>query len=493
MTQPRTIGIIDLGSNSFHMMVTRIEENHTSVVDTLKEPVRLRRGLGADGTISLEAQERALACLGRFAQRLRGLDDIRVVGTNTLRRAHNTKSFLKKIEEVLGAPVEVIGGIEEARLIYLGVASNLPASERRNLVVDIGGGSTEFIIGRNLEPLVRETRPMGCVSMGMDYFPDNIMTRKRLQKALLQVGQELEAHQTNFSRDRWDRAIGSSGSIKAIRSILEAISGSQVITRAGLESILERIQWGKRVNESSLPGLREDRYEVFPGGFAVLYGVFQVFGIESMDVSPYSMREGLLLDYLGRTSGLGDVREATVTRLQNFYGVDKEQAQRVKDTAMLLFQQIIGIFFGRRNAARKILGWAADLYEIGQAVAHSGYHKHGAYILLNGDLDGFNRVEQCLLAFLVLNHRKRLKMEPLPYENEQELPLVLIMRLACILNRERITINLPDLAIDWKKRQIFLQIDPKWLDKRPMTRYDLELEQAYWKRVGMSLLINPQV
>ena len=490
MKKNRTIAIIDLGSNSFHMMVTRIEDNHTSMLDTLKEPVRLRRGLREDGTLSEEARKRALDCLRRFAQRTRGLDDIRVVGTNTLRRAKNTKQFLREIEDILGSQVEVIGGIEEARLIYLGVASNLPPSDQRNLVIDIGGGSTEFIIGKNMEPLVRETRPMGCVSMGMDFFHDGVMTKKRFQKSQMKVGQELETYQQTFSSDRWDRAIGSSGTIKAIRSVIEAITGSQVITREGLNAVLERIQWGKSVDQYSLPGLREDRFEVFPGGFAVLYGVFNGFGIERMDVSLNSMREGLLLDYLGRTSGLGDVRQSTVERLQTFYGVDKAQSERVKKTALALFQQIMGIIFERRNAARKLLGWAADLHEIGLAVAHSGFHKHGAYILLNGDLDGFNRVELCLLAFLVLNQRKRLKTDPLPYENEQEWPLVFIMRLACIFNRERIDVELPDLAIDWRKKQIRLQIDAKWLENRPMTKLDLEMEQAYWKRMGMSLNIN---
>lgn len=487
---PHTLGVVDLGSNSFHLMIARIEKGHYTVLDTLKEPVRLRQGLDPKGEIDPASQARAMACLERFAQRLRGTDYIRVVGTNTMRRAKNTRAFLKKIEEILGEQVDVIGGIEEARLIYLGVASNLPLSEKRNLVIDIGGGSTEIIVGKNMEPLNRETRPIGCVGFSMEFFPDGIITKKRFNRALLKVAQEMENLSRNYSPDHWDRAIGASGTVKAIAHAIQAIDNDQtLITKAGLDALRLRIPWGKPFEDNPLPGLRDDRIPVFPGGLAILYGIFEAFGIESMTVSPYSMREGLLVDYLGRT-GDKDVREETVDRLMSFYSVDLAQAERVRKTARALFQHLIGNLFDRRHQARKLLDWAARLHEMGLVIAHSGYHKHGAYIIMNGDLDGFSRVELCQLAFLVLNHRKRLKTDPLPYETDQEWPLVLILRLAFILNRERVDIELPDIAITWRKKTISLNIDEEWLATRPMTEFDLQAERAYWKREGYTFQIK---
>jgi len=483
---------MDLGSNSFHMMVARVDNGRVTVIDTHKEPVRLRFGLQPDGTLSEEAQDRALASLRRFAQRLRGIKEIRVVGTNTLRRAKNPKPFLKKIEEILKTPVEVIGGSEEARLIYLGVSNNMPPSDQRNLVIDIGGGSTEFIIGKNKDSELRETRPLGCVGFTMDFFPDGVITKKRFNRAVFKVSQELEGYVQALSVDRWDRAIGASGSIKAIGSVVNAIRGDDVITVDGLKDIFDRIPWGETVGPATFPGLREDRIPVFMGGFSVLYGIFHVCGIKEMIISPHSMREGLFLDYIGRT-GEHDTRDETVMRLKQFYGVDIAHGDRVKKTVLELFRQMIGNLFERRNTVRKMLCWAADLHEIGRAVAHTGYHKHGAYIILNGDMDGFSRVEQCLLGFLVLNHRKRLKTDPLPYETKQELPLVLLLRLACIFNRERIPVDLPDLAIGWRKKQITFQIDQEWLSNHPMTHYDLGLEQAWWKRIGYNLIINQDI
>ncbi len=485
----RTLAIIDLGSNSFHMMISRLEGTRVTVLDRVREPVRLRMGLREDGSLTEEAQERALACLSRFEQRLRGVDQIRVVGTNTLRRAKDPTPFLRRIEALLKTPVDVIGGREEARLIYLGVASSLAPSNLRNFVIDIGGGSTEFIIGRGMEHLVRETRPIGCVAYAMDHFPDMVPTKKRLAKATLSVAQELEGYQQLLHRSQWDRCIGSSGTIKAIGAVLQGLGESGEITPAGLDLILSKIKWNAPLTKSSLPGLREDRVPVFLGGFAVLKGIFDIFGIERMEISPNSMREGLLLDALGRDQHT-DPRQATVNHLMRFYNVDRDQAMRVRQTALALFPHVMGEYFRRREEMRLLLCWAAELHELGMAVAHSGYHKHGAYILQNGDLDGFSQVEQSRLAFLVLNHRKRLKADALPYGTEPEWPLVMVLRLAYLLNREHVDFDLPDIAINFHKKSIELFIDRAWLNSRPMTRLDLESEQRYWRRIDYSFAVN---
>ena len=493
MQNTRTIAVIDLGSNSFHMMVAQTQNEYLRILDTLKEPVRLRMGLRADGTITQAARQRALDCLTRFAQRIRRVDEIRVVGTNTLRRAQDAKRFLKEMEEVLRAPVEVIGGMEEARLIYQGVAHYLPPSADRNFVIDIGGGSTELIIGKHEQALTRESRSIGCVSFTLDYFEDGIVTPNRFNQAVLRVGQELEALQQPLHKENWDRVIGASGTVKAVGGVLAAMGGDKnIITRAGLNAIRDRIMTGKKMSATPLPGLRDDRVPVFAGGFALLFGVFEAFDIDRMTVSAYSLREGLLLDCLGRAQNK-DIREETVNRLKSFYKVDIPQAERVRKTVGILLQRMRANLSHGRNTVQKILGWAADLHEIGLAIAHAGFHKHGAYILLNGDMDGFSRVEQCLLAFLVLNQRKRLKTEPLPYETKEEWPLVFIMRLACLLNRERMDIALPAITIRWRGKKIELFMEPDWLVDHPLTQYDLELEQGYWQRIGYCLiLIKPQ-
>jgi len=494
MPHRRTIAILDLGSNSFHLLVARTEDDRISVIDALKEPVRLRSGLLPDGTLTDESQERALACLSRYAQRLRGLhpDDIRAVGTNTLRRAKNTGDFIDKIESLLGVPLEIIGAGEEARLIYLGVANYLPPSPARNFVVDIGGGSTEFIVGVNLEARVRESRPLGCVGWTMDFFPDGIVTKKRFKKAVMTVEQELEGFHQTFSPDKWDRAIGASGTLKAVGAVISALGGGDTITMAGLRAIKERLPWGAPLTANSFPGLNEERVPVFIGGFAVTFGIFKAFAIPAMSISQNSIREGLLLESLGRAQDK-DIRTDTVARLQTVYGVDQQQSERVKRTAMHLFAQIMGLFFERRQLARQVLGWAADLHEIGLSIAHTGYHKHGAYIILNGDLDGFSRVEQSFVSFLVLNHRKRLKTDPMLYENRMKWALVLILRLAFIFNRERITKEPADVAINWQKKNIIdMFIGKAWLAHNPMTVFDLQLEQKYWKGIGYTLNLNGQ-
>ena len=491
MKSDQTYAALDLGSNSFHMLVVRVEEKYMAVIDNLKETVRLGAGLNEADELIEPAQERALECLRRFSQRLRGLDPehIRIVGTNTLRRAKNARDFLMRVQDILPVPVNVLGGSEEARLIYLGVNHYLKPSEDRNFVIDIGGGSTELIIGRNLDPSIRESLPMGCVSWSLKYFPKGRVSRKAFDNAVLAVGQQVERYTNLFRAGNWERAIGASGTIKAIAAMHKALGlpGDQ-ITREGMHQIRDNMLAAKSIQEADLPGLKEDRVEVIAGGFAILFGLFQELRIKSMRVSTNALREGVLLDLLGRVRNQ-DKRIETVERLQNFYGCDLGHANRVRRTALQLFPQVLDQTLYRHTLAKDILGWAADLHEIGLAIAHHGYHKHGAYILLNGDLDGFSQSEQGLVSFLVLNHRKRLKTQQLPYEYQFDWPLVLILRLAHILHRERRDLTIPDIKIQWRKRRIDLVIDPDWLEKHPLTHYDINLEINYWRRLGIKLVI----
>jgi len=491
-TEPNTIAALDLGSNSFHMVIARVEQGRPVIIDTLKESVRLREGLSKRGMLSDEACARALDCLSRFAQRLRGIprENIRVVGTNTLRGAKNAGPFLEQIRALLEVPVEVIAGREEARLIYLGVANQLPEDDRRYLVVDIGGGSTELIIGQNHAPQQLESRPMGCVSYTREFFNEGKITKGCFKKALTEVSHNLEPHWRNFRPKHWDLAIGTSGTIKAIAAVLTQQGKTHgTITRAALEELLEMMYKVKRLNSLELPGLKPDRVPVFPGGLAILAGIFRTLEIEEMEISYQSLREGVLLDLIGRE--VSDERAATVARMMEFYRVDAVQASVVRETAQRFFPFIRHAIRHEATIARNVLGWAADLHEIGMAIAHPNYHRHGAYILMNGDMSGFSRIEQGLLSFLVMNHRKSLKRPELPLENAYDWALLLALRLAVILHRERRRKKIPDVAIDWRDDEIVLRFDSEWLEDQPLTRHDLEIERRSWKKLGRTLKIEP--
>lgn len=493
MPKSRTIATLDLGSNSFHMLIARVEEDGTArVIDSLKETVRLREGLREDGSLTRVVQERAIACLTRFEQRLRPLhpDNFRVVGTNTLRSAKNASEFIDRIEHTLKARVHIIGGREEARLIYAGVTANEPATGNRNFIVDIGGGSTEFIIGIDRDPRIMESRPMGCVSYSMQFFKNQIFSQKALDKALISVSQELERYQATFLPENWDTAIGSSGTVKAIGAVAEANKFcSDGITAEAMEAICKQLLKMKKLTEGALPGLKDDRVPVFLGGFAVLYGIFKTYNVKHMKVSVQSLREGVLYDLLDREHH-HDRRLETVDRMKHFYSVDILQAERIRKTAMDLFPMIADQIIHDHETAESVLGWAAELHEVGMSIAHHGYHKHGAYILFNTDMDGFTKTEQSLLSFLVLNHRKRLKETALDYDGKVDWPLVFVLRLAVILHRDRVSKTLPKIGLEWRGKKILLGIEVDWLRDHQLTRHDLETEVACWKKLGYKLLIN---
>jgi len=482
---PYTIAALDLGSNSFHMVIARVEEGRPIIIDTIKESVRLREGLNKKGILSKEAMGRALECLERFEQRLRGIDreHIRVVGTNTLRGAKNSGRFLEQILELLGKPVEVIRGTEEARLIYLGVTTQLADRPTRNLVGDIGGGSTELILGHQHVPNILESRPMGCVSYTQEFFGEGKLSKRRFDDAIDKVQLLLEPYRRKLKRKHWDVAIGTSGTAKATAAILTQQGKTRnTITAGGLEDLLQQAIDCKRIDSLELPGLKPDRAPVYPGGLAILCGVFRSLGIEEMEISYQSLREGVILDLIGRETS--DIRRETVAKMMTFYRVDVRQAETVRDTALKLFPQIAKSIRHETTMARNVLGWAADLHEIGLAIAHANYHRHGAYILLHGDMTGFSRIEQGLLSFLVLNHRKSLKKTELPYENKHDWALLLVLRLSVIFHRERRHKQIPEVTLTYRHKSIQLVLDADWLADHPLTRKDLEEEARYWKKLG---------
>lgn len=484
---------LDLGSNSFHVLLARFDGRRLVVLDRYKDTVRLATGLQDDGNLSDEAMERAYHALKKIAERIRPLPAayVRVVGTNTLRAAKNRDVFLSSAEKILGVPINIISGLEEARLIYLGVGKDFTPEDRTRLVVDIGGGSTELVLGRN-KPLKLESLYMGCVSFGRQFFPEGRVTRRSYEKALLAARSEVQGLVSEFSAGNWDEAVGSSGTIRSIERVLDGMGLNQnhVVTLEGLEQLAEHVIAAKYTELLDLPGLDEDRRPVFAGGLAVLHGIFAELKITAMHVSMYAIREGIIYDLAGRLHQR-DKRIETIERMMHQYHVDRAQARRVNRFAQNLMKQVEHQLATDAEQARRLLQWAIDLHEIGLSIAHSGYHKHGAYILANSDMPGFSRQEQQLLSFLVLNHRRKLKLEPATYGFTPDWRLVAVLRLSCLFLRRRDAALLPaqpDIAFQGSRCRV--RLPAKWLDQHPLTREDLLQEKHLLATVGLELTVS---
>jgi exopolyphosphatase/guanosine-5'-triphosphate,3'-diphosphate pyrophosphatase len=487
-----TIAAVDLGSNSFHMIVARLQDEQLQVIDRLREPVRLAAGLDERDRLDAAANARALDCLQRFGQRLREMPAgaVRVVGTNTLRRAHETSDFLDAAQQALGHPIEIISGIEEARLIYLGVSHSLVQAGKRRLVIDIGGGSTELIIGEEFQPRYLESLYMGCVQMSRAFFADGKISKPRMRDAVLAARLELQPVEVEFRRRGWDSVAGASGTIKAVREVVAANGWSDYgITPDSLRRLRKALVTAGDVNSMELKGLQEGRQPVFPGGVAVLSAVFEALEIERMQVSQGALREGLLYDLIGRIRH-EDTREATVAALEQRYQIDTEHAQRVSVTALSLFDQAPRTW-GLDESGRHWLEWAARLHELGVAIAHSQHHRHGAYVLQHGDLFGFSYRDQMVLAVLVRCHRRRVVtdiIESLPKGLiEPVTRLVVLMRLAVLLHRSRSPAAIAEVPTMFQEQGVKLMFPEGWLDEHPLTRGDLELEQGYLDAIGYQL------
>ncbi len=486
------IAAVDLGSNSFHMIVARVADGDIHVVDRLRETVRLAAGLDEQGRLVGPAVERALACLERFGQRVRELPQgaVRAVGTNTLRKARNGMAFLEQAREALGHPIDIISGVEEARLIYLGVAHSLGADDRRRLVVDIGGGSTELIIGRGFEPRHMESLYMGCVSSTQRFFGDGGITAEGWRRAVIAARLELRPVARSYRILGWDLSVGASGTALAIARCLRASGWSaDGITLEGLRRLRKAMIKAGSIKRLDLPGIGKDRAQVFPGGVAVMQAVFEGLGIEQMTVSDGALREGLLYDHLGRIRH-EEIRPRTMQSLQRRFALDAAHGHRVAEAAAMLFAQAAEPWgLGEEDA--NLLQWAARVHELGLAIAHSGHHKHGAYILAYADLPGFTRQEQQVLAALVRTHRRKFVQEPfaaLPeYRREAVRRLALLLRLAVLLNRGRPAQPIPPLRAEYTQETIRLEFPEGYLEAHPMTEADLVNERAYLKAVGFKL------
>lgn len=486
------IAAVDLGSNSFRLQVGQVRGNQIYELDGIKETVRLGAGLGSDKQLDGVSQLRALSALSKFGERLRGFhpDAVRAVATNTLRVAKNGASFLVQAEAALGFPIEVIAGREEARLIYLGVAHTLPNPRQQQMIVDIGGGSTECIIGRNFKPLHLESLYMGCVSYSLRFFPNGQIDRKSFHEAELAAGQELQTIVNAYREAGWETAVGSSGTARAIADLLELNGFAEHgITRKGVDRLAEALIRAGNVNHARLEGMRSDRTPVLPGGLAIMSAVFKAFDLEQMEFSEGALRLGVLYDLLGRNHH-DDLREATVRHFQRRYGVDLAQAKRVEATALSLLRQIMPAANAPENDDAQFLSWAARLHEAGISVAHSSYHKHSAYILENADMPGFSRRDQARLARIVLGHRGKLeRVQPLARDPVEWL-LIFCLRTAVVLHRARDAHALPPIAAAATPKSYQLSVPAGWLAEVPLTAAALEEDARQWGGLGVNLKIR---
>ncbi len=489
-----TVAALDLGSNSFHMIVARFAGNRLMVLDRLKDMVRLAAGLDRQNRLSPEVMQRALASLERMAQRIRDLPEanVRVVGTNTLRKARNGAEFVERAGAVLGREVEIISGREEARLIYLGASHALEDNMERRLVVDIGGGSTELVLGHQFQPETMDSLYMGCVSMSSEFFPTGRITAAAMKAAELAARQELEPVVERYRSRGWDSAIGASGTILAIQDVVAAQGwSSERITADALKKLKAQLISHGQVDKLALPRLPGQRAPVFPGGVAILTAVFKALGIDQMQITSGALREGLLWDLLGRQHQ-SDIREQTVTDLSARYHVDPEQALAVRETALQLLAAVAEPWQLTDPEMPQLLRWASQLHEIGMDIAYSQYHKHGSYLLQNLEMPGFSRTEQHKLALLVRLHRRKLprtELETFPLEKPQELmQLALLLRCAVVLHRARNQTQAPPLArIKALPNGIHLDFTGRWLRHHPLTRLDLADEARAWAGLGIGL------
>lgn len=489
------VAAVDLGSNSFHLIIARVLGDQLTVLDRLREPVRLAAELDAEGNLGEKALERMLTSLKRFRERLVDLPArrVRAVGTDTFRRVRQPKDLLARASAALGVPIEVVPGGEEARLIYLGVAHEEPAIEGRRLVIDIGGGSTECILGKRFAPLLKDSLSMGCVNFTQRFFEDGRLTRKAFRKAEIAASLEFEPMQRRYQEAGWEDCVGASGTINAIRDVVHGNGWSEgPLTLRDLKRLRRALIAAEQVDKLDLPGLTPERAPVLAGGLAILKAAFEGLGIESLRPSRAALREGVLYDLLGRIRH-EDVRDRTIRALSERYHVDADQAERVERTVRRCLEHVAEDWKLEPEGSSQLLTWAARMHEIGLALSHSGHHKHGGYILENSDMPGFSRQDQLRLAALVKSHRRKLSRtafaEFAPPAAETLQRLCVLLRLAVRLHRTRSPKVLPNFALKTTSEGLELRFPATWLDRHPLTSADLEEEDGLLSECSIRLRV----
>ena len=489
------IAAIDLGSNSFHMVLAKADHGELRILERLGDKVQLAAGIDEQRLLSEEAMQRGLDCLRRFAQLTASLPEgaVRVVGTNALREAHNRGEFIRRAEEVLGHPVEVISGREEARLIYLGVSHSIADTPGKRLVTDIGGGSTEFIIGQRFEPLLRESLQMGCVSYTQRFFKDGKITPARYAQAYTAARLEIMGIEHALRRLGWEDVVGASGTIKAIGLAIQSAGlGNGEVNVQGLAWLKRKIFKLGEVDKIDLDGIKPDRRGIFPAGLAILEAIFDACEIQRMSHSEGALREGVLYDLLGRHHH-EDVRERTLSALMERYHVDLDQAARVEAKALEALEQVADAWQLDDEWHRDLLLWAARVHELGLDIAHYQYHKHGAYLVEHSDLAGFSRQDQHMLALLVRGHRRNIPKDKFADFGEEGLKLIrlcVLLRFAILFHHIRGTQEMPRVRLEASEQSLEIVFPEGWLEANPLTQADFTQEAGWLKRIGVELSVR---
>ncbi len=498
------VAAVDLGSNSFRMLVAQVVKTPSGTqlrpIDTLRESVRLAAGLTDSKLLGNDAYQRGISAIHRFGERIRGFDPsrVRAVATNTLRVAKNASNFVRDAEEALGFPIEVIAGVEEARLIYIGAAHEVSAVQGNRLVVDIGGGSTELIIGKGYEPKLMESLYIGCVSHSLRFFPKGNIDAHAFKEAELAARREIQVIAGAYLKSGWKQVIGSSGTARALADLIAEnnfnchvdegltmgrVNGaSGLITRDGLRAMKKHLLKYDHISQVELVGLRDDRRAVWPGGLAIMIAVFDELGIESMEVTDAALRVGVLYDLLGRSQH-DDMRFVTVEQFMQRYAVDRDQAKRVGHYAAEFLAQLPKPDSESRSDNIALLQWAANLHEIGLSISHNGYHKHSAYIAGNADMPGFSKNDQARLAALLIGHTGKLgKLANNP--SFKDWRMLFCLRLAQALCRGRSDANLPKVKVSEHDGSYLVSLSKDWAREHPLTEFSLLKEAAEWDRIG---------
>lgn len=490
--RPRRIAAIDLGSNSFHMTLAELGPVGIKTYHREKRKVRLAAGLNDANQLDEAAQNRALDTLGIFGQILEEFqpDHVRVVGTFTFRTAVNIQSLIQPALKVLPYPIEILSGTEEARLIYQGVSHDQHLADN-TLVVDIGGGSTELIIGQGTEAKLLHSCNMGCVSLSERFFPNGEITARGFQRATLFSAQQLEGIRIRYLTTGWHMAIGSSGTIKALSQCAIGLGLSDGNLNADiLQTLKEYLISAGHIDNVMLPGLNEDRIPVICGGLAILLAVFDLLEVNTMSYSDAALREGLLLGVQDRLRHV-DIRHLTVEQLAKRFGCDTLQAQKVAKTAQTMFDSVVLSWQLGHLDYHKLLYWACQLHEIGHQINHVGCHKHAAYIISNSAMAGFNAEQQAVLAFLLLSQRKALHIDAIPtfdmYDLTTTLKIILLLRLSIRLNQFRQSDTMDSFEVSADRNQLTIRFHSIWKDREELFSSDLNAEQEQFQPLGIEL------
>lgn len=492
------LAAIDMGSNSFHLAIARVDHGEVKKVASMSEKVQLAAGLDENKNLTEAAQQRGLACLSRFVGRLCSVQPnrLRIVATNALRQAKNGHEFIQKAAEILPKHIEIIAGREEARLIYLGVSHTMVNSGRR-LVIDIGGGSTELIIGEEFEPIHTESLQMGCVAFTKAFFVDGEINQKSFDKAVVAARKELSGIANTYKEAGWDTVVGSSGTIKACRQITVNMDWSnekEELTRDGLDKLKEKLLKYKHVAEMEFDGLKEDRRAVLPAGIAILYAIFDVLELDKLVYSDGALREGVMYDLLGRFQH-EDIRDRSVQALMGRYNADPKQAERVVNMAQHLFDGMADSL-KLTTEDSDLLRRAAYLHEIGLAISHAGYHRHGAYLLQHSDIAGFSQIDQNHLSHLVAHHRRKLRsdarVDVMKVGDNKLVYLCLLLRLAVLLNHSRSDQMLPAIELTVGNAQQWQLSVSGNAAQWPLLVADLHDEQVQFKHWDVELDIQSE-